>query len=79
MDVVMVCLLTDPLNKVQATSLITAPPAQVPLPKPMMGGAGPYAVDAMLYEVLALDTRLGLPMQVVEMLAHLPMEKRPSC
>lgn len=43
--------LTDPLNKVQATSLITAPPAQVPLPKPMMGGAGPYAVDAMLYEV----------------------------
>lgn len=43
--------LPDPLNKVQATSLITAPPAQVPLPKPMMGGAGPYAVDAMLYEV----------------------------
>lgn len=43
--------LPDPLNKVQATSLITAPPAQVPLPKPMTGGAGPYAVDAMLYEV----------------------------
>lgn len=42
--------LSDPLNKVQATSLITAPPAQVPLPKPMTGGAGPYAVDAMLYE-----------------------------
>jgi hypothetical protein len=42
--------LPDPLNKVQATSLITAPPAQVSLPKPMTGGAGPYAVDAMLYE-----------------------------
>ncbi len=43
--------LPDPLNKVQAVSLITAPPPQVPLPKPMSGGAGPYAVDAMLYEV----------------------------
>lgn len=45
--------LRDPLNSpaAQAVNVITAPPAQVPLPKPMMGGAGPYAVDAMLYEV----------------------------